>query len=65
MSDGVLLLDFFPLSSYLNSIDRKGRALSYDDILHYQKMVAALAETMTLMERLDEAIDECGGWPIE
>jgi predicted helicase len=45
--------------------DRKGRALSYDDILHYQKIVAALAETITLMEQVDEAIEEHGGWPIE
>ncbi len=44
--------------------DRKGRALSYDDILHYQKIVAALAETMTLMEQIDEAIEEHGGWPL-
>ncbi len=44
--------------------DRKGRALSYDDIKHYQKIVAALAETMTLMEQIDEAIEEHGGWPL-
>jgi len=47
--------------------DRKGRALSYDDIRHYQKVVAALAETMTmtLMEQVDEVIEEYGGWPVE
>jgi predicted helicase len=44
--------------------DRKGRALSYDDSKHYQKIVAALVETMTLMEQVDELIDEHGGWPI-
>jgi hypothetical protein len=34
--------------------DRRGRALSFDDIQHYQKIVAALRETMRLMadERL-------------
>ena len=41
--------------------DRKGRTLTYDDIEHYQKTIAALAETVTLMERVDEAIEEAGG----
>ena len=45
--------------------DRKGRALSYDDIKHYQQIVASLAETITLMEQIDELIDEYGGWHIE
>jgi hypothetical protein len=40
-------------------------ALSDDDILHYQKIVAALAETMALMEQVDEVIEEYGGWPVE
>ena len=44
--------------------DRKGRTLSFEDIQHYQRIVAALAETMTLMARVDEAIEEHGGWPI-
>ncbi len=29
--------------------DRRGRTLSYDDIEHYQKICAALAETIRLM----------------
>jgi predicted helicase len=45
--------------------DRKGRTLSYEDIQHYQRIVAALAETITLMEKIDETIEEHGGWPIE
>jgi predicted helicase len=45
--------------------DRKGRRLSFDDIRHYQRIVAALAETNTLMDKIDETIDEHGGWPIE
>ncbi len=45
--------------------DRKGRILSFDDIKHYQRIVAALAETIQLMEQIDEAIEEHGGWPIE
>jgi len=44
--------------------DRKGRELSYADIQHYQRIVAALAETITLMEQVDEAIEEGGGWPM-
>lgn len=44
--------------------DRKGRALSFDDIKHYQRIVSALAETITLMGQIDETIAEYGGWPI-
>ncbi len=42
--------------------DRKGRALGYDDLEHYRSVVSALAETMRLMEEIDEAIP---GWPVE
>ncbi len=45
--------------------DRKGRVLSYEDIQHYQRVVAALAETIELMGQIDAAIEEHGGWPIE
>jgi predicted helicase len=45
--------------------DRRGRVLTNSDIRHYQRIVAALAETITLMEQVDAAIDECGGWPVE
>ncbi len=45
--------------------DRKGRKLEFNDIQHYQRMVAALAETIKLMDQIDDAIDEHGGWPIE
>jgi len=45
--------------------DRKGGTLFYDDINHYQKIVAALAETIRLMDKIDEIIEEHGGWPIE
>ena len=44
--------------------DRKGRELSYDDIAHYQRICAALAETPTLMSQIDETIDAHGGWPL-
>lgn len=44
--------------------DRKGRKLSYDDITHYQRIVAALAETIRLMAGVDEAIAAHAGWPL-
>ena len=33
--------------------DRKNRVLSYDDIAHYQKIIAILLETNKLMKELD------------
>ena len=42
--------------------DRRGRQLSFDDLMHYQKVVVALKETARLMEEIDRAIP---GWPIE
>lgn len=45
--------------------DRKGRNLSYDERIHYQKIVVALNETIRLMEEIDELIEEHGGWPIK
>jgi predicted helicase len=41
--------------------DRKGRTLSAEDVLHYQKIVVALQETIWLMQKIDEAIPS---WPI-
>lgn len=44
--------------------DRRGRTLTYEDLTHYQYVVAALAETITLMGEIDDAIEAHGGWPI-
>ena len=44
--------------------DRKGRLLSFDDIAHYRRICAALAETPRIMARVDRAIDARGGWPL-
>ena len=44
--------------------DRKGRILSYEDIAHYRRICAALAETPLVMARIDEAIESHGGWPL-
>jgi predicted helicase len=43
--------------------DRKGRTLSKNDVIHYQKIVVALAETIRLMKEIDEVITAHGGWP--
>ena len=44
--------------------DRKGRVLSFKDIVHYRTLCAALAETPDLMARIDETVAVHGGWPI-
>jgi len=43
--------------------DRKGRRLSKDDTVHYQKIVVALDETIRLMKEIDGVIEQHGGWP--
>ena len=43
--------------------DRKRRTLSEEDIDHYRKIIAALAETRRLMVKIDEVIGKHGGWP--
>jgi predicted helicase len=45
--------------------DRKGRKLTYDDLTHYQCIVAALADTIRLMAEIDRVIEEYGRWPIQ
>lgn len=42
--------------------DRIGRQLSYDDLTHYQQIVAALQRTAELMEEIDRVIPE---WPMQ
>ncbi len=44
--------------------DRKGRTLSLDEMEQYQKTVAALSSTISLMDEIDAIIEEYGGWPI-
>jgi predicted helicase len=43
--------------------DRKGRILTKNDIDHYRRLIAAIAETIGLMNEIDEVIDQHGGWP--
>lgn len=42
--------------------DRRGRKLSFDDLMHYQKVVVALKETIRLMKEIDKAIPD---WPMK
>ena len=42
---------------------RPGHMLTDKDIVHYQKIVVALGETIRIMTKIDEAIEEHGGWP--
>ena len=53
---------YHPAEKWLK--DRKGRTLSYDDIAHYPRVCAALAETPKVMASIDEAIESHGGWPL-
>jgi predicted helicase len=48
-----------PLHKWLK--DRKGRTLSFDDAIHYMRMVIALRETLKIMEKIDQVIPS---WPI-
>ena len=45
-------------------IDKYGRALTFNDIEHYQKIVAAIRETISIQQEIDETIEAHGGWPI-
>ena len=45
--------------------DRKDRELLFDDLEHYAKVVAALSNTIELMQNIDETIEENGNFPIE
>jgi len=45
--------------------DRKGRVLEFEDIGRYAQIVAALRETIAAMRRIDAAIENEGGWPIQ
>ena len=36
--------------------DRKGRTLTFDDIMHYQRVIVALTETYRLMREIDTVV---------
>jgi Type ISP C-terminal specificity domain len=43
---------YLPAQKWLK--DRKGRTLSSDDIAHYQSMIVAMNETVSVMEEIDK-----------
>ncbi len=45
---------YMPAQKWLK--DRKGRTLTNDDIMHYQRMIVALAETARVMGEVDRVI---------
>lgn len=49
------------LDKWLKDRKKAKRTLSFDDVLHYQKIVVALKETMQLMVEIDQLIP---GFPI-
>ncbi|MCL1469308.1 type ISP restriction/modification enzyme [Argonema antarcticum] len=50
------------LDKWLKDRKKAKRSLSFDDVLHYQKVVVALKETMQLMVEIDQIIP---GFPIQ
>ena len=45
---------YFPAQKWLK--DRKGRALSFNEIIDYQRVIVALAETVRVMGEIDDAM---------
>jgi predicted helicase len=44
--------------------DRKGRELSFDDLVHYQNIISILSETIEIMNDIDQIITKHGGFPF-
>ena len=44
--------------------DRKGRELSFDDLVHYQNIISILGETIEIMNDIDQIITKHGGFPF-
>jgi predicted helicase len=45
--------------------DRKGRTLSYEDLMHYKNIISAILETIELMNQIDIQIMNNGGFPFQ
>ncbi len=50
------------LDKWLKDRKKAGRTLSYDDQVHYMKIIVSLRETIRIMKDIDEAIPN---WPIK
>ncbi|SKB14813.1 Adenine specific DNA methyltransferase [Planktothrix sp. PCC 11201] len=46
------------LDKWLKDRKKANRSLSFDDVLHYQKIVIALTATLTIMKEIDQIIPE-------
>jgi hypothetical protein len=44
--------------------DRRGRRLTYDDFAHYEKIVAAIQQTLRLKAEIDAVVIAHGGFPL-
>ncbi len=44
--------------------DRKGRELSFDNLVHYQNIISILGETIEIMNDIDQIITRHGGFPF-
>ena len=55
MAWGFYIGGYQPAQKWLK--DRKGRALSYDDIRHYQRVLKILCETDRIMKSIDMDLD--------
>ena len=42
--------------------DRKGQRLSPDDVVHYQRIIVAISETIRVTGEIEKAIEDHGGW---
>ena len=40
-----------------------GLVLTHDDLVHYQKVIFYIEETIRIAAEIDEVIDTHGGWP--
>lgn len=49
---------YLPAQRWLK--DRRNRLLSYDELSHYRRVIAAISETITLQDRIDEALPDLG-----
>ncbi|OGH18007.1 MAG: hypothetical protein A3C22_01860 [Candidatus Levybacteria bacterium RIFCSPHIGHO2_02_FULL_37_10] len=50
------------LDKWLKDRRKAGRTLSYDDQIHYMKVIVSLRETIRLMKEIDQSIPN---WPIQ
>ena len=60
---GTYIGGYQPADKWLK--DRKGMTLTFNDIVHYRRTCAVLAETREIKNQIDQAIEDRGGWPLK